>query len=436
MDDPGGSSYLVALLCLVLSAFFSGSESAIFSSDEVKLKSSYPRSKKAQEVLGLKKNPNSLLSSVLLGNTLVNILFSSAVTVIVYSWLSRSKGMAELISIALGTFLILLFGEITPKLLVGSNPEGSAVRVVRSLSWLQLIMRPFSSILLRVASFFSRFLPKNGSISEDLQVLSEARVMAALEYGEDVGAIGDTEKEIITGVIDSRNIDVSDVMVPRPRMAAIQEDESALEALRLMLREGFSRIPVYRGSRDNITGIVNIKSLATFIGERPSDWEDALADIPGKQFAVAPYFIPESKNVSDLLHEMKALGVHMAIIIDEYDGVSGLVTIEDLIEEIVGEIQDEYDSDNREYVDMGNGTWRVPGSISLVEFEDFTGIEIDNDNCDSVAGLVMTCLDRVPVPGDAFCLVDPKVCFTIEEVKGPRINKVLVERIEGETKQL
>ncbi|HHX10370.1 MAG TPA: HlyC/CorC family transporter [Firmicutes bacterium] len=435
MDDPGGSSYLVALFCLVLSAYFSGSESAIFSSDEVKLKSKYPGNKRAQEVLHLKKNPNSLLSSVLLGNTLVNILFSSTFTVIVYALLPKSKGLAEVVSVAFGTVLILLFGEITPKLLVGSNPEGIAIKVAGSLSWLQLIMKPFTSILEKAAAVFSWLLPKPAHDSAYLEEMSEARVMAALEYGEDVGAISCTEKEIITGVIDSRDIDVSEVMVPRPRMVAIQEHASALEALNLMLKEGFSRIPVYHGSRDNITGIANIKSLARFLRERPSDWGSALADIPVSQFAVAPHFVPESKNVSDLLNEMKALGVHMAIVVDEYDGVSGLVTIEDLIEEFVGDIEDEYDSENHEYVVVGDGKWRVPGSISLVELEDFTGLEIDAEDCDSLAGLVMTCLDRVPVPGDAFCLIEPKVCFTIEEVKGPRINKVLVERIEGETGQ-
>ena len=133
MDDPGGSSYLVALCCLVLSAYFSGSESAIFSSDEVKLKSKYPGNKRAQQVLGLKKNPNSMLSSILLGNTLVNILFSSTFTVIVYALLPKSKGLAEALSVVFGTVLVLLFGEITPKLLAGSNPEGLAIRVVEAL---------------------------------------------------------------------------------------------------------------------------------------------------------------------------------------------------------------------------------------------------------------------------------------------------------------
>jgi len=431
VDDPGGSSYLVALFCLLLSAFFSGSESAIFSSDEIKLKGSDSDDARVQKVLALKKNPDRFLPSVLLGNTLVNILFSSVIAVIVYSWFPGSRGFAEIVSLILGTFLLLLFGEITPKLVVSSNPESSAVKMITGLSWVQVIMSPFSKILTKVAFCFSRFLPNSAHFSQDL---SEARVMAALEYGEDAGAIGDTEKQIITGVIESRDVEASDIMVPRPRMTAIQEGKSAFETLKLMLKEGFSRIPVYSDSRDNITGIVNVKSLALFIGDRPTDWASALANIPVKQFASAPYFIPENKNVSDLLYEMKARGVHMAIVIDEFDGVSGLLTLEDLIEEIVGDIQDEYDAENHEYAYLGNGKWCVPGSISLVEFDDLTDIEIDTENCDSVAGLVMTCLDRVPVPGDAFCLIEPKVCLTVQEVTGPRINKVLVERIEGETK--
>ncbi len=168
-------------------------------------------------------------------------------------------------------------------------------------------------------------------------------------------------------------------------------------------------------------------------GSIERDGLSALTDVPARHFASAPYFIPESKNVSDLLYEMKARGVHMAIVIDEFDGVSGLVTLEDVIEEIVGDIQDEYDLENRESVNLGNGRWRVPGSISLADFEDLTGMEIDSEDCDSVAGLVMTFLERVPFPGDAFCLVEPKVCFTVQEVKGPRIKKVLIERIEGDT---
>jgi putative hemolysin len=431
VDDPGGSSYFIALVCLLLSGFFSGSESAIFSSDEVKLKSAYSGNTKAGKVVGLKRDPGSFLSSILFGNTLVNITFSSVIAVIVYSWFPKSKGIAELIAMIAGTILILIFGEITPKFLMGSNPESSALRVITVLSWFQAIMTPFSRVLVEVAAFFSKLLPENTEHTEDL---SEARVLAALEYGEDTGAIGNAEKEIITGVIDSRGLEASEIMVPRPRMAAMQEDKSVLDVLKLMLKRGFSRIPVYLDSKDNITGIVNIKDLAVFIGERTANKADALSDIPAKQFACAPYFIPESKNVSDLLYEMKARGVHMAIVIDEFDGVSGLVTLEDVIEEIVGDIQDEYDLENREIVDFGNGRWRVPGSISLADFEGLTGIEIENEDCDSIAGLVMTFLERVPFPGDTFCLIDPKVCFTVQDVKGPRINKVLIERIEVETR--
>ena len=429
MDDPGGSTYLLAAVCLLLSAFFSGSETAIFSSDEVRLKTTYSGNRRAKRVLEFKDDPDHFLSAVLFGNTLVNVVFSPCIALIAYSWFPRSKGIAEFVSTLLGTMLLLLFGEITPKFLAASNPEGFAVRVATGISWLKTIMTPFSSALVNFVQLFSRFLPEADENSVDL---AEARVMAALEYGRASGAIGIAETEIITNVIETRELEASEVMVPRPKMVAIEEDRSALEALMLMLEHGFSRIPVYHESKDNITGIVNIKDLTTFIGEHSYDWEDILSGIPIKDFAVPPYFVPESKKVSDLLYEMKESGVPMAIVVDEFDGVSGLITLEDLIEEFVGEIEDEYDIGDKDFVQLHERAWCVPGSMSLTDFEDLTGIEIESEDCDSIAGLVMMCLDRVPVPGDAFCLLKPKVCFTVKEVSGPRITKVIVELAEGE----
>jgi len=427
VDDPGGSTYFVALVCLFLSAFFSGSETAIFSSDEVKLKSTYSSSRRAKKVLELKSDPEHFLSAVLFGNTLVNVVFSSSVALLAYSWFPKSKGFAELVSTVLGTVVLLIFGEITPKFIAGSNPERVAVKIGTAVTWLKTIMSPFSTALVYFVELFSRFLPAADESSVDL---TEARIMAALEYGRTTGAIGSAEKEIITKLIETRELVASEVMVPRPKVAAIEEEKSALEALNVMLEHGFSRIPVYSESKDNITGIVNIKDLTVFIGEHPHDWAEILSGIPARDFAVAPYFIPESKKVTDLLYEMKETGIHMAIVVDEFDGVSGIITLEDLIEEFVGEIEDEYDVTERDFSQIDERTWCVPGSMSLTDFRDLTGIEIESEDCDSIAGLVMMCLDRVPVPGDAFCLVEPKVCFTVQEVSGPRITKVICELAE------
>ncbi len=427
MDDPGGSTYFISMVCLLLSAFFSGSETAIFSSDEVRLKSTYPGNHRATKVLELKSDPEHFLSAVLFGNTLVNVVFSSTIALLAYSWFPSSKGFAEFVSTVLGTVLLLLFAEITPKFIAGSNPERVSVVVAPALTWLKTIMSPFSAAFVYFVEIFSRFVPEAEENSVDL---TEARIMAALEYGRATGAIGSAEKEIIIKLIETRELVASEVMVPRPKVVAIEEQRSALEALNVMLEHGFSRIPVYSDSKDNITGIVNIKDLTVYIGEHPHDWAEALSGIPARDFAVPPYFIPESKKATDLLYEMRETGIHMVIVVDEFDGVSGLITLEDLIEEFVGEIEDEYDVSKTEFERIDERTWCVPGSMSLTDFKDLTGIEIATEECDSISGLVMMCLDRVPVPGDAFCLVEPKVCFTVKEVSGPRITKVICELAE------
>ncbi|QUL98837.1 MAG: HlyC/CorC family transporter [Candidatus Fermentithermobacillus carboniphilus] len=432
MDDPGGSTYVAAFVCLFLSAFFSGSESALFSADEVKLKSNYANHKALKKVLSLKESSGRVLSSILLGNTLVNVLFSSLIASIVYFRLRVSHSVAEMVATLTATVLVLIFGEITPKLLSSASPERASLRLAPWLCFLKSVMGPFSWLLEKLAFGFIRFLPYGERESSELV---EARILGALDFGETSGAIRSDEKEMIHGVIEAQELEAKDIMIPRPKMIVLQEDKSSLEMLKLMLRYGYSRIPVYSDSRDNITGVVTFKDLATFIGERPNDWEARLAEIPSRSFATPPYFVPETKNVSDLFHEMKSKGVYMAIVVDEFDGVSGLVTLEDLMEEIVGDIHDEYDSLEQDFRRLGEDSWEVAGSMSLAELEDATGISIEVPDCDSVAGLVMKCLDRVPEPGDAFCLIEPKVCLEVQAVRGPKIEKVLIQKIEGETEE-
>jgi len=434
VDDPGGSTYLAAVICLLLSAFFSGSEAAFFSSDLIKLRANFGNNKALNKVLRLKEDSKALLSSILLGNTLVNVMFSSLIATIVYSWFSSAQVFGEFLAIAIGTVLVLLFGEITPKLVATTDPEGFAIKVGPWFNLLQRGMHPFSKVLETVASSIARLVPGK---NRDLESLSGARFRAAVEYGERSGLIRNDEKEMIYGVIESQDREVSEVMVPRPKMVALQEDRTALEMLELMLSRGFSRVPVFSDSKDNITGVVNIKEVAAFIAANPSSWHEKLGQIPARTFASSPYFVPETKKVADLLYEMKETGTHMAIVVDEFDGISGLVTLEDLIEEIVGDIQDEYDQEEPSLVNLGDGRWQVTGSMSLADFEDATGVAIDIEDCDTIAGLVMNFLDRVPVPGDAFCLIEPRLFLEVKEVRGPRIVKVLVNLIspnQGELK--
>jgi putative hemolysin len=429
LDDPGSSPYLSAVIFLVLSAFFSGSESALLSSDHIRLKSVYGSHRRLGKVLGLKENPKAVLSSLLLGNTLVNVMFSSAVAAIAFTHLTFSRSVIDLTAIVAATVLVVIFGEISPKLIAGADSEKAVIAVSPVLAALDYVMKPFSHSLEHAASYLAKAFPTPASRAEEL---TEARLLAAVDFGETSGAIRNDEKEMIHGVIEAKELIATDVMIPRPNMVALQEDRSGLDALNVMLRYGVSRIPVFAESRDNITGIVHIADLVSMAGENGEGWKQALADKPVRSFSTPPYFVPEAKSVRDLLSEMKAGGIHMSIVVDEFDGVSGLVTLEDLVEEIVGDIRDEYDTRDISPIVVGETAWEVPGRMSLADLESFTGLDIEMEDCDSVAGVVMRCLDRVPDPGDSFTLDDPPVSFEVKDVKGPRIQKVVIRKRNDE----
>ncbi len=425
MDDPGSCTYLLAALFLALSAFFSGSESALLSSDFIRLRSIYGSHRRLSKVLRLKESPKAVLSSLLLGNTLVNVLFSSAIATISLALLPFARGMVDLSATLIGTTLVVIFGEISPKIIASADPERAVIAVASPLGALDFVIKPFSRSLERAAGFFVRAIPSPSSRAEEL---TEARLLATVDFGETSGAIRNDEAEMIYGVIEAKALVVTDVMVPRPNMVAMQEDRNGLEGLNVMLRYGVSRLPVFADSRDNITGIVHIGDLIAVAGESGEPWQAALADKPIKSFAMEPYFVPEGKNVRDLLTEMKSRNIHMAIVVDEFDGVSGLVTMEDLVEEIVGDIRDEYDTRDLNPVRLDESAWEVPGRMSLADLETVTGLEIEMEDCDTVAGVVMKCLDRVPEPGDSFSLEEPPVFIEVRDVKGPRIQKVVIRK--------
>ncbi len=425
MDDPDGSTYyLIAAFCLVLSAFFSGSESALFSADEIKLKTIYRRQKGSNRALDLRRSSKSTLASILLGNTLVNVMFASLVSTVVYGLFKGSRNQADLIATTAATLCILVVGEITPKLLASSNPERIAAWVSGPVWFLSVALRPFVTGLDRLASVFAGLLPRRPSVPVTKDELEEARLLGAVDYGETSGAIRNDEKQMIYGLIEAQDVCASDVMVPRPQVVAIDGAASALEALSLMLERGFSRLPVYSGTIDNTTGILSLKDLVV----QGSGWKERLKAVPVSTLAQPAYYVPETKRVPDLLREMRSRGVSMSVVVDEFDGVSGVVTVEDLIEEIVGEIHDEYDRKETNTLQVDQDVWHVPGRMSLVDLEDVTGISVDTEEYDTVAGLVMGYLDRMPEAGDSFVVKCPALKIRVLGVKGPRILKVEIRK--------
>ena len=180
---------------------------------------------------------------------------------------------------------------------------------------------------------------------------------------------------------------------------------------------------------------MSIKDLINAAGEDQARWQAVLGDRPAKSFAAQPYFVPEGKRVTDLLKEMKSLGIHMSIVVDEFDGVSGLVTLEDILEEIVGDIRDEYDGGDQSVIRLGDNVWQVPGRMSLSDLESVVDLDIEIEDCDSVAGVVMEYLDRVPRPGDSFDLDDPPLSFEVQEVDGPRQRRVVIRKRDTDVSQ-
>ena len=340
--------------------------------------------------------------------------------------LKVSQGFSEFISTVAGTVIILIFGEITPKLIGTSDPENFLIKLASPLNVLRHSLHYFSNSLSKLAVFFL----KMAGLNKGKEDVTETRLLAALEQSESSGIIRDDEKDMIHGIFESQDLVAKDVMVPRPKMVVMQEDKSALDLLHLMTEEGYTRIPLYTDFKDSISKIANIKNIAVFIAEHTDDWAQRLSVTPCSAFASPAHFVPESKNVLDLLYEMRSEGIHMAIVVDEYDGVSGLVTMEDLLEVIVGDIQDEYDEESEDFpVRLSENKWELSGSTSLAAFADLTGIDIETEECDTIGGLVMNYLERVPEPGDCICWIEPKLLISVLDVKGPRIERVLVESI-------
>lgn len=430
MDDPGSSTYFVGAIWLCLSAFFSGAESALFSSDPISLATRYKSHKNLARTLSLKDDPGSLLFSLLLGNTFANVMFASAVATVCMAIFAGRGNLIDLAAILIGTFLVLIFGEIAPKLAFGADPERFAIALSPGLVFFSNWMKPVASAVQERAATLSRRFPRFGRRSEEL---TEARLQATVDYLENEGAIRGDEKDMILGVMGTKETEAVDVMVPRPRMIAMQDDRSALSGLRLILESGVSRIPLFSGTRDNITGILSMKDLVTSAqGRDEGSWEETLGRSTALSFAAAPYFVPEGKRITDLLREMRSLGVHMCIVVDEFDGVSGLVTLEDVIEEIVGDIRDEYDQRDQGIVVTEDGGFVVPGSMSLSDLESILEMDLEFPDCDSVAGVVMRGLGRVANVGDSLSFEDPPVRFLVRAVDGPRIREVVVWRTQRE----
>ena len=413
---------LLLVVLLIASALMSGSEVAFFSfSPEDILKLRNNKSKKAHAALKLHHNPEKLLSTILVANNSINIaivLLAAFISSLIFDF-SSDPFIGFLINVVVITFLLLFFGEILPKVYATRNHVKMALLMAFPIIVLQKIFRPVTSLLILSSSFVKkRSITKRSNISMD--DLSDALELTNDERIED--------DKILKGIVNFGNINVSAIMCPRMDVTAIDIKTEFEEIISVIINSGFSRIPVYTESFDTVNGILYAKDVLPYTNNKSSfKWQTLLRP---------PYFVPETKKINDLLKEFQSNKIHMAIVIDEYGGTSGIITLEDILEEIVGEITDESDDDQLLFRKVDEKTYIFEGKILLNDFYKILEIEEDifeevRGESETLAGLILELTGEIPEKDHVIRM--GKFVFKIKSSDRRRIKEVQVEIDEDES---
>lgn len=424
MSDSDLYLNLFILIMLLLgSAFFSSSETALMAMNIAKIRQleETEDKKDIDRLKDIVKNKlNDFLVTILLGNNIVNIAATAITTQLVGRLVGGGQGIV--LATFIMTTLILVFGEISPKSYAAQNAEKVALKTSRILQFLSTVFKPVLWVFTAISHIIIRIA--GGEMQGVTAIVTEEEIMSLVDVGEEEGVVKHQEREMIEGVFEIDESDVSDVMIPRIDIIAVEDDINLKEVIDVVIDKGHSRIPVYKESVDNIIGVVYAKDLLKLAKSTNGDLEH----LSIKDILHEAYYIPEGKKLSKLLKELQIKKVHMAIVLDEYGGTEGLVTIEDILEEIVGEIFDEFDLEEKKVDKIGDNKYIIKGDLDLEEIEDFFDIEFsedDKEDYDSIGDFIFNTLDRVPKNGDV--VSHTNVNFIVKKVMKRRIKEVFVE---------
>lgn len=414
-----GSAQIVALilaiLALFLSGFVSGSEIAYFSLTPTQCEE-LEESPKGERVLSLIEKPERLLATILISNNLVNV---TIVVLCNFALGPIFSGMSALWSFILQTvlltFLILLFGEILPKLYANSNNLGWAKMAAGPLSLCVKIFYPLSSVLVKSSGIVNKVVTKK-----------EATVTADdLSQALEIANVGENEnKDMLEGILKFGDTTASEVMTPRVDVTGLDVDFTFSEVMKVVIDSGFARLPVYKDSMDNIQGVLYSRDLLPYVGGKTDEgfsWQSLMRE---------PYFVPESRMIDDLLEDFRSRRVHLAIVIDEFGGTQGIVTLEDVLEEIVGDIDDEYDVEEKTYSKLPDNTYIFDGKTLLNDFFRITGTEEEEyadviEDCETLAGMLLAIKGDFPKEKES--IVYGRCRFLVLSIQNHRIVNVRVK---------
>mgnify|MGYP001022995468 CR=1 FL=1 len=416
MDTDSSMQFVILAALIFLSAIFSSAETAFLSTNKIRLRNlQEDGEKKADLVLNMLENQNKLISALLVGNNIVNIGSSALATQMAIN-VFESAGVG--IATGVMTLLVLVFGEVVPKNLAAAHAETWAMFIAPFIRLVSFVLTPVVYLLTKLSDFVVRFTKKD----EDDPTITEDEFKILVNVGQEEGVFDESETEMINSIFEFDGTLVKAIMVPRIDIIAVDVDDNINEALRLIVDGGHSRIPAYEDSIDNIVGILYAKDIFEHLD---ADFNTMKV----KELIRSAYYIPETKKVSDLLNELRLKKVHMAIILDEYGGTNGLVTIEDLIEEIIGDIQDEYDVEEDLIVMHSDNQLVADARAPIGDVEEAFDVELseellEDSEADTIGGLAFENLGGIPEVGDEVTV--DRFLIRIVEVSGRRIAKVEV----------
>ena len=410
MDTDGVMQLLAILFLVFLSGFFSSAETSLTTANQVRLKALADEgNKRAQTALDVLDKYSKMLSAILIGNNIVNIAASSLVTT-----LALKINLAVGIATGILTIVVLLFGEIIPKNMAMVYSEKMALFYASIISGLMKIMTPVIFLIDKIAGGILKLLHID---TDKKTAMTETELRTYVEVSHEDGVIESEEREMIYNVFDFSDAVAKDIMIPRIDMATVSEDAGYHEVLELFAECMYTRIPVFKEDKDNIIGLINIKDFILVRNREQFKISDIMRNT---------YYTYEFKKTADLLIEMREKCANVSIVLNEYGAAVGMITMEDLLEEIVGEIRDEYDEDEEEYIQqIDERVYLVEGGMKLSDINDELGTMFKSEDYDSIGGLVIENLDRLPEDEDTI-ITDQNIILTVQGVNQNRIVKVLM----------
>ncbi len=442
--DPGSIIVQIVILfaLIFVNAFFAMSEMAVVTLNDNKIdKMAEQGNKKAKQIKKLTENTSSFLSTIQIGVTLAGFLTSATAAQSFAGMLTNAiaktpvvdvipigiiSGFSTVLITLIMSYFSLVLGELVPKKVAMSNPEKMAFMAAPILIFVAKVTKPLVKFLSFSTNTVLRLIGIDPHADEEVVTEEEIRMM--VDVGGEKGVIEDTQIEMINNIFEFDDIDVADIMTHRTDMVCVDEEEPLVEAVKLSIENGFSRIPVYKEDPDNIIGIVYIKDFLKYVGTNLPKTKTV------KDMMRPAYYVPETKRCGELFTEMTEKRVQMAVVIDEYGGTAGIVTLEDLLESIVGNIQDEYDQEDEEISIINDTVFEVDGITDIEEVEEHIGKTFPEGDYDTIGGYIISVLGFLPEDGQMNEVQFENVKFTVLNVEERRIGKVKVEILPTEEK--